>query len=360
MNVTIQPHPNWLLEAVELAYSFVRDRPVEELVGKGAYCIPAEEVKRIRDRACRDLDLDDPLISFFFDGVPIESNPPRDLFMASHIVYTAMLELAPTVEGQIAAMLRYWNTLPRPPVIGEADAYCIGFSDTQTSSFRPFSEEVSKLPVAASFQAKVVEVTYNFETYLRSLARLLSPVTDALPALLEPWIERAQPLLSDWEHVFRRPDANSFFTERMSLNGYEGKRVVIGLRYFSAVGGYARVFGPEGYSCLIFGLAMSTEHKAPPPPEAFSELETSAMRILLNAKRVAMLQSMRKAPKSGQDLMNELDLPSGPVFRDLNNMARVGLINREVAEGKNIYSTNPVAIRRFAQRIVQVLCSEEE
>lgn len=360
MNVIVQTQPNWLLEAVELAYSYIHDRPIEELVGEGPWCIPTEEVRRIRETACAGLDRTNPLIGFFFDGVRFDSDPKRELFIASHIVYTAMLDLRPTVEEQVEAMLDYWNSLSQSWMIGEADAICIALGSADPDKTSSFFEDVAKLPVPASFQAKFIEVTYNFERYVRQLADLLRPVTDALPALLAPWIERAAPLREQWRAMFLGPNGNRFFTERHPINGFHCRQIVAALRFFPAKGGYARVVGPEGYACLILGTAMSTEHKAPPPPEAFSELETSAMRILLNAKRVAMLQSMRRGPRSGQDLMNELDLPSGPVFRDLNNMARVGLINREVAEGKNIYRTNPAAIRRFAQRIVQVLSSEED
>lgn len=360
MNITIQTRPNWLLEAVELTYSYIHDRPIEELVGNSPWCIPLEEVRRIRDAACAGLDPWNPMLRFFFDGVLFDNNPKRELFIASHMVYSTMLDFRPTVEEQVEAMLEFWRSLTPPWMIGEADAICIAIGSAADDNKTSFFEDVARLPVPASFQAKFIEVTYNFERYLLQLVDLLRPVTDALPSLLAPWIERTAPLRAQWLDMFRGPNGNRFFTERQPINGFHCRQIVAALRYFPASGGYARVQGPEGYACLILGLGMSTEHKAPPPPEAFSELETSAMRILLNANRVAMLQSMRKAPKSGQDLMNELDLPSGPVFRDLNNMARVGLINREVGEGKNIYRTNPAAIRRFAQRIVQVLASEED
>lgn len=58
-------------------------------------------------------------------------------------------------------------------------------------------------------------------------------------------------------------------------------------------------------------------------------------------------------------MVRELGLHSGAVFRDLNNMARVGLINREVQEGRNIYRTNNAAVLRLSQRLVQVIGTED-
>ena len=63
---------------------------------------------------------------------------------------------------------------------------------------------------------------------------------------------------------------------------------------------------------------------------------------------------------SGTDLVQELRLHSGTVFRDLNNLGRAMLIDRELMDGKNVYRTNYARLRKLTQRVLQIIGPEEQ
>lgn len=362
VRVIIHQEPCLLLEAMELAYSYVNKAPLEQLVASGEFAIPEKDVLHIRDTVCRALDPKDDMVRFFFQRIVVDRDPPasgRDLCIASHILYFNLTGFFPDIERQVQSFVDYWNSIPKPYIITEMDRHCLSIDSATSDQPVPLSRELAKLPVSPSVQNQFMDVIYNYEQYLRWLVKLLTPIAEELQPLLAPWVERDRPLLDRWDAFFHGANANDFFTKRLGLNGMECKTLEVALRYFPGNGGYVKALAPAGQACFLVGLSLSTLETDEKPGKEFTEKENASLRLLSSPDRVAMLQAMMHAPKGGQDLVRELGLHSGAVFRDLNNMARVGLINREVQEGRNIYRTNNAAVLRLSQRLVQVIGTED-
>ncbi len=358
VNTRICPEPCLLLEAMELVYSFVNQSAPEQLAGTGEFAIPLADVTAIRDAACGDLDRGSDIVQFFFH--PISSNRVsrghgRELCIASHILYGNLTSPAPDPDCLAQSLLDYWNAIQRPYTVAEMDSHCLSIDTAAPGQQTPLSRELSKLPVSAEAQNQLMDVIYNYEQYLRWLVDLLRPVTRRLAPLLAPWVERTGPLLGRWEAFFRGPEGDEFFTKRLGLNGMQCEHLEVALRYFPQSGGYVKALAPVGSACCLLGLCLNIGTAEKRPDCSFSEKENAALRLLANTDRVAMLQAMTDSAKTGQDLVRELGLHSGAVFRDLNNMIGAGLINREVIDGRNKYRTNTAAIRRLSQRMLQVL-----
>lgn len=358
VHVIIHQKPCLLMEAMELAYSYVNQAPLEQLVASGEFAIPEKDVLHLRDTVCQMLNPKDDMVRFFFQGIPVYRESPgskRDFCIASHILCSNLTGFYPDTEKLVQSFLDYWNSIAKPYTIVEIDANCLSIDTATSKQPVPFSKELAKLPVSPTVQSQLMDVIYNYEQYLGWLVELLEPIVERLRPLLAPWVERARPLLSRWDDFFHGPSANDFFTKRLGFNGMECKTLEVILRCFPGAGGYVKAQIPEGQACLMIGLDLNVSTSEEKPNREFKEKENASLRLLANPDRVAMLQAMMNTPKGGQDLVRELGLHSGAVFRDLNNMARVGLINREVREGRVIYRTNPAAILHLSQRLVQVV-----
>lgn len=358
VDTRICPEPCLLLEAMELTCSYVNQAPPEQLAGTGEFAIPLADVMAIRDAACAEVDRENELVKFFFHPIPSGGVPRRhgrELCLASHILYGNLTTLSPDTDRLAQSLLDYWNGIPRPYVVTEMDSHCLSIDTAAPGQQVPLPRELSKLPVSAEAQNQLMEVIYNYEQYLRWLVDLLRPVTQKLGPLLAPWVERTAPLLRRWETFFRGPEGDEFFTKRLGLNGMQCDHVEVVLRCFPQSGGYVKALAPAGPACCLLGLCLNIGTVESKPDSGFSEKEKAALRLLASSDRVAMLQAMTDSAKTGQDLVRELGLHPGAVFRDLNNMVGAGLITREVIDGKNKYWTNAAAIRRLSQRMLQLL-----
>lgn len=360
VEMTIHKQPCLLLEAIELVYSYVNGLPVEQLTGSGEFCIPAEEISRIRHAACQGVNPEDELVQFFFHGVPMGNHETRNAFLASHIFYGNTSAFFHNIDEMEASLAENWAAIQRPYVISEMDAHAVSVETCPAGVFRPFSKEVARLPVTPAYQAQFMELVYNYELYLHRLVELLRPVTERLDDLLAPWVQRADPLREKWKAFFQSEDADRFFEDRIGLNGMVCRTLELTLRYFPGSGGYLRANTDAGLSCIVAGVGLNVGLTRRPPEEKLTDKEVSALRLLANMDRMAMIRALTKAPKSCQELIQELDLNSGTVFRGLNNMADVQLLNRELLDGKISYRTNPDMLRKLARRLLQVAGVEPE
>ena len=362
VRVIIHQEPCLLLEAMELAYSYVNKAPLEQLVASGEFAIPEKDVLHIRDTVCRALDPKDDMVRFFFQRIVVDRDPPasgRDLCIASHILYFNLTGFFPDIERQVQSFVDYWNSIPKPYIITEMDRHCLSIDSATSDQPVPPLQGIGQ----TAGIAQCAKPVYGCYIQLRAIPSLAGEIIDTHrrgTATVAGALggAGARPLLDRWDAFFTGPTPMTF-TKRLGLNGMECKTLEVALRYFPGNGGYVKALAPAGQACFLVGLSLSTLETDEKPGKEFTEKENASLRLLSSPDRVAMLQAMMHAPKGGQDLVRELGLHSGAVFRDLNNMARVGLINREVQEGRNIYRTNNAAVLRLSQRLVQVIGTED-
>lgn len=361
MKLTFYRDPCLLLEAMELLYSYMAQESVDRLVGKGEFCIPHGEVLRIRNEVCSSIDLEDKELQFYFHGVPLENGMgKRNFCLASAILYTPLTAACSDVDEQAEMLSRQWASVKRPYVINTINSFGLSIGTAKTDEFRPFSVEVAKLPLPAASQAQLVDVFTDYDFHLNRLVELVRPLSVRLAPLLAPWVERAQPLVQHWVEHLNGEDPLEFLKDR----GYVGiktcERMNVALRYFPAETSYLLTRRNDQDLCMMMGIAMNVGGHAERPPEKLADWEMHALRQLANPDRVAMLQAMMKQPMSGADIVQELGLHSGTVFRDLNNLGRAMLVDREVFEGKSVYRTNYSRLRKLTERVLQVIGPEEQ
>lgn len=355
MNVTVYRKPCLLLETVELVYAYVNQVPEKKLTASGDFCIPPEEIHRLQTEVCAGLRCSEEELQFFFHGIPLQGETHRFPCIARALVYNSLELHCQSTEETRDALISYWQNLRRPLLVDCMDFYSVNFTPSKTEVFVPLSREIRKLPVPAEYHAELVDVFSNYESYLTRLAQILEPAAQKLELLLEPWVRRAQPLLDQWESFFSQDDSEMFFRNRVQLKVKKIDQLEMALRYIPAEQGYVRVYEPNGEIKMLFGVGMKVGNKEGSQKETLSDWEYTALRLLANPDRIAMLNAMLHEPMSGPALMQKLGLHSGSVFRDLNSMYNARLLIRETDEGKNVYRTNLQVIQKLSKHMLQAI-----
>lgn len=360
MNVIFYPKPCLLLETTELVFAQVNQIPARNLTAEGEYCIPPEEVHRIQKAVCGELRCCEEELQFYFKGFCIGAETSQSSCIARCLVYNSLEVGCSDVDSMVQGLSAYWQAQPNSLRVSGIDMYSLSFDSTEPDAFAPLSAEMMKLPIPAEYQTHLVEVFSHYERYLCRLAEILRPAADLLETLLEPWVQKAQPVAKQWEDFFTGDVAGDFFRNRASMNCQEVDSLELSLRYFPAEPGYLRIYEPNGDVRMLIGVAMKPGSRSHPArKEALADWEYTALRLIANPNRLAMLQAMTEKPMSGQDLAQTLGLHGGSVFRDLNSMRIARLLTMEMEGGKSVYRTDLAVIQLLSQHMVSVIAMDK-
>lgn len=359
MNVIFYKKPCLLLETTELVFAQVNQIPARDLTADGEFCLPPEEVHRIQKAVCGELRCSEEELQFYFKGFCIGTESSRMSCIARCLVYNSLEVGCSDVDSMIQALSANWQAQPNALRISGMDMYSLSFDSAEPGTFAPLSVEMMKLPIPAEYQTHLVEVFSHYEQYLRRLAEILRPAAARLETLLEPWVQKAQPVAAQWEDFLAGDVAGDFFRNRANINRREFGTLEVSLRYFPAEPGYLRIYEPNGDVRMLIGVAMKAGRLSQPArKEALADWEYTALRLIANPDRLAMLQAMMEKPMSGQDLAQKLGLHGGSVFRDLNSMYNARLLTREMDNGKNVYRTDLTVIQLLSRHMVSAIAME--
>ncbi len=352
MVVTIVREPCWLLEAAELVYGVVNHIPVETLAGQGTYCIPKEEAARIQAEACRGIKQEDGELQFYFQSMSIESVSERAPCLGCILLYNSIEVLSPEPREMVQALSRTWREFRRENCrIDGIGAFSLTVSHSTDHSFMPLSQELANLPVSQTYRMQLLEVFSAFDEHLNRVANLLAPVVASLRPLLEPWVQRAVPLMDQWQAFFRTNSPQEFFIRRGMVRCKSCRSLYMAMRYFLPMlaPGERRVSDESLRLHMGVGIAPSLE--TPQNSQKLEEWELSALRLLSNRARAEMVRTMSARPMSSRELAKQLGLNPGTVFRDLNNLFNSRILERELVNDQYYYHTSFEAIRRLSSRM---------
>lgn len=204
-----------------------------------------------------------------------------------------------------------------------------------------------------------MEVLSAFDLHLDRLLEILSPVTQALPGLLEPWTSRIPQLTEHWQRAFRENSPDSFFLSRVRLSDTRIERMELAFRFFSPVCSPGRYDNQLRSTRFHMGVYIDPSGEQPEGQTIPNEGELEALRLLANPARIQMLRLMRDEPMSGQELAQALDLNSGTVSRDLNSLNNARLLLVGSSTGARLkYRTNLAAIRQILERCSDYLLKD--
>ena len=361
MELEIYKKPCLLLEAAELVCAVVNNIPAEKLTVPDTYAIPPEAVRTIQEAACAGLSPEDRQLQFYFRGFPLFGVAERLFCLGCCLLYTSVEVSCNGVDDMAQALCDGWTRRRREDYrIDGIYPFSLRINVVNGREFTALSDEIAPLPVPQSYKMQLVEVFSAFDYHVSRVAELLRPVADALEVLLAPWVERATPLMNQWERFFREHGVNEFLLRRAQLKFGQVKTLQIAFRYFAP--DPSPLYFDEKTGCVSIHMGMSIR---PDPNDrgavpTLDDLDHSALRLLANPDRVEMLRLMMNRPMGVPELSKRLQLNSGSVFRDVNSMYNAKLLLFQPENGKNLYCTNLSAVVRITSNLVEYIRSGEE
>jgi len=360
MKVSVYREPCILVEATELVYAWVNQLPMEHPATDQGFYIPTEEVLRIRDGICQFLNPEDTEVQFFFRSIPFGGESGQRTCIARCLVYNTLELGHPDPDDMAKALAKAWDREMQEPIsISGIDQYSVSFATGNPGEFLPLSREFAKLPLPTTYQLQLLDVFSHYQTYIQRLADLLRPAASRLSELLQPWVMKAQSRLNQWEEYLSEDNVEEFFFQSYHMKVKAPDEIELALHYFLPRSGMLHVAYSGRIARMLLGIAMEVGVKEQ-KKEELSEREYSALRLIANPDRVAMLQAMMHEPMSGQELIQKWGLNSGSVFRDLNSMCNADLLIREIGKGKSIYRTNYPLVQSLFQRTLRIIAPEED
>ncbi len=360
MKVAAYREPCILLEATELVYAWINQLPAENSVPDHEFRIPVEEILRIRDAVCQFLDPEDGELQFFFRSIPFGGESGQKTCIARCLVYNTLEFGHPDPDDMAKALSKAWDEEMKGPIaITGMDQFSVSFAAGNAGEFLPMSREIAKLPLPTTYQLQLLDVFSHYGVYIQRLVDLLRPAMSKLSELLQPWVLKAQSRLNQWEEYLSADNVEEFFFRNYHMKVNAPDVVEIALHYVLPRSGMLHVAYSGSIARMLVGTAMDIGGKVQ-EKEKLSDREYSALRLIANPDRMAMLQAMMHEPMSGQELIQKLGLNSGSVFRDLNSMCNADLLIREIGKGKSTYRTNYPLLQSLFQRTLRIIGPEED
>lgn len=361
MQITVYEKPCLILEAAELVYAVVNRIPATRLTEKSPYCIPVDAVRQILQDVCRDLDAEDPELRFFFGGFPLGEDKNKEDRLAC--VARCMIGVPEPIgcysveEARAVMRQSIFAKGCRVHILGIGVG---GISAVDVEQYTNLGQEFGKMPIPDDYRIRLVEAFSAYNRHADRLCDILTPIAERLKPALEPWVRNAAPLMEQWRQVLFTDQGQKMLLKRCNVIPEELDRIQIGLRYFSPAKGHGN-YDVDGRTIqLHVGVAVAPSRTKDPEDNRLAENEYATLRLLANPDRLAMLRAMTKKAMSTQELAQELGLNAGSVFRDLNNLYNAGVLNLDVAAGRNYYTTNLQWIDRLTSHLMRYLKQDGE
>ncbi|MGM9641002.1 MAG: winged helix-turn-helix domain-containing protein [Faecousia sp.] len=352
MEVIIYKEPCWLLEAAELVYSLVNGIPATKLAGSGPHCIPPEDVARIQAIACATIDPEDELVQYYFQGVPLEGFSGRLSCLGCVMLYSSLPVGCSRPEDYAAFIREAWRTrMDSGFHVDGIDGFTLSLEPAEGKPMS-LAKELSVLQAPELYKMQLLEVFSAFDQHLEQLARLLTPVAEALPELMAPWVKSVSALAKEWETFFRLNSPQEFFLHRARMPDVSTEKLEIAFRFLSPGASPGKYSEDRHHAWFHLGVSMEPSLESPGSAQSPEEWELTAVRLMANSARMEMLRLMMERPMSGQELAQKLNLNSGSVFRDLNSLYNARLLLQESNGSRNYYRTNMSTIRQITEHLV--------
>lgn len=350
MDVIVTTEPCMILETVELLYAFVNEIPANELTTPGTYTIPASELQQMLWSVAEGLSREDPALQFFFLKEPLQDGSGAVTCLARTMVYNTLDFSCKTLGESFDSLRRNWQELrQRGEHVSSIGEYGMDYMEPADRSFVPLSVDLERLAVAPGYRQKLLEVFSGFETYTALLERMMEPVAARLEALLQPWVQRADPLAKSLEACYRGQNAAEILQKRVCCDAASSIQAVsINLRYWRPLDAPGVLDDETGTMLLHIGVAREVERTE---PLSFEDWEYHALRLLGSPARMRMLQAMAEKPMTSREMAQQLDLHLGAVGRDVKSLFDARLLLLESVQGRNRYKTNYASIEIIMQHL---------
>ncbi|MBE6945398.1 MAG: winged helix-turn-helix transcriptional regulator [Ruminococcaceae bacterium] len=352
MKITITNKPCILLETVELFYAYVNRLPVSTLTSGGAYSIPVDVAEHMLAEVCGSYDPADPELLFFFRQEALLDSSGQYTCLARNLVRNILDFSSMDWDYSLSSLRQSWKSLrSKGERICSIQEYALEYeTDHDDRGEMTLADEIEQLAVSADYRMKLLQAFSDYDAYLDRLSDLIHPKAQLLQDLLEPWVQRAEPLVGVWQEHYSQPGATEdllravCFSDTVPLTSLS-----VCLRYFGDTIANGRMDDRTDSVSLHTGVARIPSVVI---TQEMMNWEYHAFRLLGSPARVKMLQAMRVRPMTLRGIAQELQLHLGTVGRDVASMHQARLLIVEPIDGRNFYRTNTETLSFLSQRLL--------
>lgn len=349
MEIRINPEISLMTETAELLCAYVNQQNPATLTAAEPYCIPVQEISKMMDAVFGDLDLSDPRLNFYFRGHVVEGYKEK----GGTLTCVGVMLIGTAIQSD-GCDVQVFREEMHNSTAGKEEFYTIssvtpfGLGLGSSQSYRPLFEELSKLDLPDTLRMKLLEALSNFHFHVDRLCDLLEPYALRLLPLLQPWWEMAKPRIEQWREVLETEQGRNNLLAEINMDTTSLQCLSLNLRFFNV--GYNRCKYDVDQQILDAYINLAREPILR-KDDNLTENEVLTLRLLSSVDRVDMLKSMCGRVMTPKELTKELGMNPGSVFRDLNSLFQVKLIDMVVEGTHRSYTTNMEYFESFLRRL---------
>lgn len=338
MKIEFSAKPCLLLETVELLYAYINNIPAQELSGDGPYCIPSWNLQQIMNDCCAGLSSQRSILEYYFASTPILDDSGSCTCLARNILFDTLDFSGETLEEAGRALHESWKvTLEKRLRPNRIAKYGLVYSIFPEPEYTPLASYMERLLVSPAYQQKLLEAFAGYDASVDRLIALIAPVAQKLEQHLEPWVEKAAPLMDQWQECLHQPDLQEYLRKRFCINQEMVYGVIKFCLHFLDSKCSVGHIESDGSMRLYMGLDISVY---PAEKQELESWEYRALRLLGSPARMRMFQATLNKPMTTREISQELNMHLGAVSRDVVNLFDARLLIAASSEGKTRYCAN--------------------
>ena len=337
-----------MVETAGLLCAYVSGAEAGILTKDQSGCIPAEEVAAMMEQVCGHLDREDRKLQFYFRGYNQvrESASRTNLHcVASILINSGCADTFREPQACREAMHSSRLGMGEP---FEINSYSEGLGITIMDDYHALVDELRKLDMPDDLRLALGVAISDYHHHVDEICDILEPLALRLAPLLAPWEERLKSLARQWQEMLDTEEKQIRFAFRISANMCKCNSLTITFRAFYPEFSSGTILVQEGKLYYDAGLAVPPGR---PTADTLDTTELEAMQLLSNLDRLRILRLLVGRKLLPKEIVRELGLNRGNVFRDLNNLLQARLVEMVSHEGNLCYTANTERMNRVMERI---------
>ena len=375
MSIILDTQPYMLYETVGMLVKYVNGISMLEvrdtmlrLYRKGlddTWRRRLECLQKIIQTVCRDVDLEDPEIQYFFS-----KREPGSSQDATTLAWTMTFPFCEhqshNLEEEASILKNSWQQIRERGFRLERGGYFgtsfvpLAPGERQESLIR----NVYRLGFAPDYAVEVLNILEDYDGCMDRLVRLITPYARRLEEKLKEHSWLMETLVAYWTQQFQTMTPESFWAD--STMGYQPPPVRSERHICFSLMDCALIHSETSESILhpdrnlfVFGCAVVAECSKR-MYSADLDSVASAFRVLGDKSRLDLLMRLAQGRSYCQQLADEAHCNSGNMSRSLAALSKHGFLSQEQEPSRTYYRTDLAAISKFFQEFEDLLARRIE
>lgn len=359
-----------LLETVAMLCQYVNGRSYESSMDRQRFFMDNDAfesqsrrmkcLQKIMEDACRDVDLEDPMLKRYFASVDGEQGP---MCLALLMTYTFCTIRELDFWANVEEICRLWRELPEQGywITSDENAGDVFTFTNRSGCPGDLFSQIKALNFSSEFLLEIYDTFRDFERNLRELAAYIEPLSRRLEEsfLRESWLfEETEQY---WRDAFRHQGPRDFVASfaNQSLLERMSDRTLVAISMMNshllAINAAETPFG-QGCNILYIGSAIPS-NGLPLNRGGDLEMVGNMLKCIGDKKRLEILWRLGRKPTYGAELAEIMNMDPGHTSRILTQMHGYGFLREERDRLRLYYQPDREVIHNFLELVEATIFS---